>query len=193
MSESLVEKLELITDRLALKVLDPSFAERVLDYLTRNRAFAEPWNPHVDGSFYTLEFQEDRLRADLEVMRAGSMARFWLFHRDDTAHSRVIGNIALSNIIRGALQGCHLGYMMDEGELNKGLVTEGIRRVIDFAFDDLRLHRIEANIMPRNARSIRVAEKLGFTREGLSPRYLKINGLWEDHYRYGLVNPEDVG
>jgi ribosomal-protein-alanine N-acetyltransferase len=179
---------EISTERLTLKMLNPTFAPHVADYFLRNRSFAAPWNPLVDEAFYTATWQASRLQHDLEEYRAGRMVRFWLFLRDDVAYTRVIGHIALSNIVRGALQGCFVGYMVDEAEGNKGLITEGMRGVIAYAFDELLLHRLEANIMPRNQRSIKVAEKLGFQREGLSPKYLRINGVWEDHYRYGLVN-----
>ena len=70
---------------------------------------------------------------------------------------------------------------MDKAETNRGYMTEALRCVIDFAFNRLRLHRIEANIMPRNHASRRVVEKLGFHYEGLARQYLQINGRWEDH------------
>jgi ribosomal-protein-alanine N-acetyltransferase len=70
-------------------------------------------------------------------------------------------------------------------------MTEALERAISFAFEDMRLHRIEANIMPKNARSIRVVEKLGFVNEGLSRKYLKIAGSWEDHIHYVLLNPSE--
>ncbi len=67
-------------------------------------------------------------------------------------------------------------------------MSEAVARVADIAFNDLRLHRIEANIMPRNKRSIQVVEKNGFIYEGVSKRYLRINGNWEDHAHYVLLN-----
>jgi ribosomal-protein-alanine N-acetyltransferase len=81
---------------------------------------------------------------------------------------------------------------MDGAEINHGYITEALRRAIRFAFEDLQLHRIEANIMPKNVRSIRVVEKLGFVNEGLSRKYLKIAGVWEDHVHYVLLNPDAV-
>jgi ribosomal-protein-alanine N-acetyltransferase len=116
------------------------------------------------------------------------MARFWLFKREDAAFATAIGNIAFNNIVRGAFQSCHLGYQLDEREVNQGFMTEALRRAIDYAFDDMKLHRIEANVMPRNQRSRRVVEKLGFAEEGLARQYLKINGVWEDHIHYIILN-----
>jgi ribosomal-protein-alanine N-acetyltransferase len=181
---------EIQTDRLTLKVLDPSFADRVLDYVVRNRAFFKEWNPTVDDIFYTLPFQQERLQRDTELLDTGSGMRLWIFKKEDVNLSRVIGDFAFSNIVRGAFQSCHLGYKIDEQELNRGFMTEALRSGIAFAFKELALHRIEANIMPRNKRSIRVVEKLGFVNEGLSRKYLKINGTWEDHFHYVLLNED---
>lgn len=178
------------TLHLRLAVLDARHADAVAEYFTRSREHMRPWNPTTTDEFFTPAWQAERLEYDLIEFQAGRMGRFWVCHAEDEACERIIGHVALSNIIRGALQGCHLGYMIDEGEANKGFTTEAAQAVIAYAFDQLDLHRIEANIMPRNARSIRVAEKLGFTREGFSPKYLRINGVWEDHFRYGLVRGE---
>ena len=72
--------------------------------------------------------------------------------------------------------------------LNRGYITEALRCAIEYAFAQLKLHRIEANIIPRNARSRRVVEKLGFEPEGLARKYLKINGVWEDHLHFVIFN-----
>jgi ribosomal-protein-alanine N-acetyltransferase len=183
-----VEQLELQTERLVLKVLGPSFARQSLDYYARNRAFLAEWNPAPTADFYTLPYHQERLRAELSLIEEGRLARFWLFKRADTAYTAAIGNLAFNNIVRGAFQSCHLGYQLDEREINQGFITEALQRAIAYAFEDLRLHRIEANVMPRNQRSRRVVEKLGFGEEGLARQYLKINGVWEDHIHYVLLN-----
>ena len=116
------------------------------------------------------------------------MLRLWIFDKADTAFKYTIGFINFSNIVRGAFQSCHLGYATDHAEINRGVMTEALKRAIAFAFDELKLHRVEANIMPKNTRSIRVVEKLGFVNEGLSRKYLKINGVWEDHIHFVRLN-----
>jgi len=181
----------LYTDRLVLRTIDQTFAARCLDYIDRNREFFEAWNPAVDETFYTLAAQEERLRLASELRSQDRVVRLWLFKREDRAFERVIGDLAFSNIVRGAFQSCHLGYKIDGAESSRGLMTEALARAIGFAFEELRLHRIEANIMPRNARSIRVVEKLGFVNEGLSRKYLKIAGVWEDHLHFVLLNPDE--
>lgn len=105
---------------------------------------------------------------------------------------RFVGKIALTGIHRGALHGAYLGYFMDVDHQASGLCTEGIRAVLDFAFGPLGLHRIQAAIMPRNAKSLRVIEKLGFRREGYAERYLRIAGSWEDHILFARTAEEHV-
>jgi [ribosomal protein S5]-alanine N-acetyltransferase len=184
--------IELRTDRLTLRTIDPSFAARCLNYIVRNREFFTPWNPLVDETFYTLAVQEDKLRIERELRAQDRSVRLWLFKREDRACERVIGDLAFSNIVRGAFQSCHLGYKIDGAEASRGLMTEALARACRFAFEELKLHRIEANIIPRNARSIRVVERLGFVNEGLSRKYLKIAGVWEDHLHYVLLNPDET-
>jgi ribosomal-protein-alanine N-acetyltransferase len=183
-----IEHLELPTERLILKVLGPDYAAQSLDYYTRNRAFLAEWNPIPAPEFYTLAYHQERLRIELSQMSEGRLARFWLFKREDAAFTTAIGNLAFNNIVRGAFQSCHLGYQLDEREVNQGFMTEALRRAITFAFDAMQLHRIEANVMPRNLRSSRVLAKLGFVEEGLARQYLKINGVWEDHIHFVMLN-----
>ncbi len=101
---------------------------------------------------------------------------------------RIIGSVALSNIIRGVFQSAFIGYRLDKEEINKGYMTEAIVKMVAIAFEKLSLHRIEANIIPRNTRSIRTVEKAGFEYEGISKKYLKINGVWEDHVHMVILN-----
>ncbi|MEA4919986.1 MAG: GNAT family N-acetyltransferase [Clostridiaceae bacterium] len=174
------------TERLELKTLDPADAQLILDYYIRNAAFLEEWEPARGAEFYTKEFHERQLVEELRMMDAGSLFRLWLFKKGE--ENRVIGSIAFSNIVRGVFLSCYLGYRLDGEEINKGYITEALKKSIEVIFDEYGLHRIEANIIPRNARSLRVTEKLGFNNEGLSPRYLKINGIWEDHIHMVLLN-----
>lgn len=172
------------TDRLCLKVLNSKNAEIVLEYYIRNKQFLKTWEPLREDSFYTLDHQKKLILSDIKGMRSGSMFKVWIFKKD----GKLIGSVSLNNIIRGCFQSCHLGYKLDEGEVNKGYMTEALKAIIEFTFTDLKLHRIEANIIPRNLPSLRVVEKLGFHNEGLAKKYLKINGKWEDHVHMVLLN-----
>ena len=175
----MTEELYLETERLAGRVPEESMAALVLDFYTRNRDFLEPYEPERAPEFYTLEEQSRLLRQARIDREEGRGYSFWLFRKGEP--ERAIGYIALNNIVRGAFQSCFLGCKMDGSEINKGYMTEAVKACAAFAFGTLGLHRIEGNIMPRNRRSLRVAEKCGFREEGLARAYLRIHGVWEDH------------
>jgi ribosomal-protein-alanine N-acetyltransferase len=105
--------------------------------------------------------------------------------------ARLLGRVSLVHVARGVWQNAHVGYLIDEAEQGKGLTTEAVGAVIRFAFETLHLHRLQAAIMPRNAKSIRVIEKLGFRNEGLALRFLKIAGRWEDHFIFARTADEE--
>ena len=101
--------------------------------------------------------------------------------------STIIGVANFSQIFYRSLQSTYLGYYISTDFAGRGLMKIGIGLAIDYAFDTLKLHRIEANIQPENTRSINLVQRLGFTKEGFSPRYLYINGEWRDHERWALT------
>jgi ribosomal-protein-alanine N-acetyltransferase len=103
---------------------------------------------------------------------------------------RFVGEITLSSIQRGPLQSAYIGYWIDQAVAGQGLMPEAVVTMLQYAFESLRLHRVEINIIPRNAASRRVVEKLGLRFEGISERYLEIDGAWEDHARYAITAEE---
>nr|WP_300004728.1 GNAT family N-acetyltransferase [Tissierella sp.] len=173
------------TERLLLKVLDKTYAELVLEYYLRNRDFLNEWEPSRDEEFYTNTYHEQQLQEQLIDFEDGRSLRLWIFKK---AEAKIIGCVSFSNIVRGSFMSCHLGYKLDKDEINRGYMTEAIKKSIDIIFSEWGLHRIEANIMPRNIASLKVAEKLEFYNEGLAYKYLKINGNWEDHIHMVLLN-----
>ncbi len=182
------KELKLESERLILKVLDDSYSEKVLDYFDRNRDFLSKWEPIREDEFYTLEFHKLQLSNEFQRIKEGELFKVWIFEKDDKYFEKVLGSIAINEIIRGCFHSCFLGYRMDKSKINKGYITEGVKKIIDYAFDELKLHRIEANIIPRNTASLRVVEKLGFYNEGLAIKYLNINGRWEDHIHMVIRN-----
>ncbi len=103
----------------------------------------------------------------------------------DVGH--LAGAINLTNVVYGAFRSGYLGYFAFEGFQGRGLMRQGLHRVVRHAFEALRLHRLEANIQPGNTASIALVQACGFRREGFSPRYLKIGGRWRDHERWALL------
>ena len=111
-------------------------------------------------------------------------AGFLVFRRDDDA---LVGVYNFSEIVRGAFQSAYLGYFAFAPLAGTGLMSEGLAAALDIAFRKLRLHRVEVNIQPDNARSLALAMRSGFTREGYSRRYVKISGRWCDHVRFAML------
>jgi ribosomal-protein-alanine N-acetyltransferase len=176
------------TEQLKLNLLDESYAGQVLDFFTRNKDHLRQWEPLRTPEYYTVEHQSRMLRNHKRKIEDGQMFQVWMFKKEDADDETIIGCITLENIERGPFLSCRLGYRMDFEERNKGYMTEALRAVIRYAFDGLDLHRIEAAVMPLNLPSLRVVQKLGFQQEGVSRNYLKINGEWEDHTRWALLN-----
>lgn len=175
------------TDRLILKTLDVDRAADVLAFYVDNKVFLKPWEAHRHDQFFTLETQKANLKLDWMGMQSGDMLRYWIFEKGSNV-SKVIGTVSLTNIIRGVFKSCYLGYKISEDRAGNGLMHEAVTAVVEVAFNQLKLHRIEANIMPHNIASIRMIEKCGFINEGLATKYLKINGNWEDHFHFVKIN-----
>jgi len=174
-----------MSEDIVLKKPNLSFANDLLEYERRNRVFLEKLSPLRDDEFYTLSYQEKILKNNIDSFENGSNYMFYIFLKDKDL---LIGHIGLSNIVRGVFLSCFMGYSLDKDYINNGYMSYAIKETINFAFNNLKLHRIEANVMPHNLPSLRVLEKNNFTSEGLAKKYLKINGKWEDHVHMVLLN-----
>lgn len=126
------------------------------------------------------------LKNQIEDWEGQRSCRFFICLKEQP--SEVIGFVSLNNIVKGAFCSCFLGYQLDAEHINHGYMTEAVNCVVDFAFKTLQLHRIEGNVMPKNKASRAVLEKCNFVNEGISRKYLKINGVWEDHIHYVILN-----
>jgi [ribosomal protein S5]-alanine N-acetyltransferase len=168
--------VELQGERILLRHLTADDARALLAFMEENRAFLEHWEPAREADFFTLEAQLADIEAVADDAAGDRRHAFGIFLDDE-----LVGRIALSQIFRGIFQNAYLGYSVAERWNGHGLATEAVRIVMDFAFGDLGLHRVQAAVMPRNAGSIRVLEKNGFREEGYAVGYLCINGVWEDH------------
>jgi ribosomal-protein-alanine N-acetyltransferase len=165
--------------RVELRDLVPADRDAFLDMVRESRDLHRPWTypPDRPDQFTDL------------VSRAG---------RDDFAclaavlaeDGDLVGIFTVSQIVRGYFQSAYLGYYANARHAGKGLMSEAMALVLDLAFGQLSLHRLEANIQPGNAPSIALARRAGFRLEGYSPRYLLIGGRWRDHERYAITADE---
>lgn len=179
---------DLKNDTIRLIPAEPELARMVAEYYLRNREFLREYEPERDGKFFLEDHQRSLLEQERKDGEKGLSARFYI--QPVSEPGRVIGMIGLNNIVRGAFQSAFLGYKLDSAYCNHGYMTMAVAMMVEYAFQELRLHRIEANVMPRNRASLRVLEKNGFESEGLARRYLKINGIWEDHIHMVIRNKE---
>lgn len=179
------------TERLVLVQSEAALAPRVVAFYQRNQAFLLETEPTREKPFYTEAFQRRALARDLAGARGMNTLRLWLLPKEDPANGEIIGTAALGNIVFGSFRSAFLSYKLDGDKTGQGYMSEALRRLIDIAFTDIGLHRLEANIMPRNGPSLRLVQRLGFEEEGLARKYLQINGLWEDHVHMVLLNPAD--
>ncbi|MHA6480942.1 GNAT family N-acetyltransferase [Paenibacillus sp. strain BS8-2] len=154
----------------------------------RNREFFELFSPITDEDFYTEEYQ----RQSIVRGRADRMEdRKYNFVVCLKENDEIIGTVGLSFVTRGPLQSCMIGYSLDKGHNGMGYMTEAVEQVVQYAFNELKFHRIVGEASPRNPGSIRVLEKAGFHKEGISRSNLKIKGVWEDHQVLAIINPSE--
>lgn len=153
----------------------------------QSRAHLTPWEPQWSRDELTRTAFRRRLRHYFRESREDLGYAFFAFRAGDDV---LLGGITLSNVRRGVSQAVSLGYWMGEPFVRRGHMTNAVRAVLPYAFEELRLHRVEAACLPINAGSVRVLENNGFTREGLARRYLKIDGEWRDHLLFAKLSDD---
>ncbi len=148
-----------------------------------SRAHLTPYEPQWTLDELSKSAFRDRIKRYQRDLKDDQGYAFFIF----TDFGReLVGGITLSNIRRGVAQAAAVGYWIGMPYIQRGFGSSALAAVVLFAFEEIRLHRLEAACMPANAASLRTLEQGGFSREGLARRYLKINGVWEDHVLFGL-------
>jgi ribosomal-protein-alanine N-acetyltransferase len=176
----------IITERTVIKLLEPQEANLMARYRVENKSHLTEWEPTRSQQFYTEHFWQAQLLAAIREFRLGASLCLVILDRDE---NEVLGVCNYTNIIRGTFEACHLGYGLAEKHQGKGLMFESLTHTTRYVFDEMRLHRIMASYLPRNSRSGALLERMGFEVEGKARKYLKINGVWEDHILTALTNP----
>ena len=183
-----VRSLELNGRRVRLATLIEADYPAWLEVRNRCRDWLVPWEPRSKGAPLPAEDQASfsaRCAMRERERQLGSGFDFGIFHE-----GRFAGEVTLSSIQRGPFQNGSIGYWVDQDLAGIGLVPESVVVVLQFAFETLRLHRIEVAIIPRNSASRRVTQKLSLRNEGTALGFLEINGQWEDHVRYAMTSEE---
>ena len=156
---------------------------------TTNEEWLTVWEPQrVPGQPDVVRSRQafsSRCAARQRERQLGTGYGFGVFRQ-----GKLIGEMNVSSIQRGPFQNAYVGYWIDQRVAGHGYTPEALVIALRFAFDELRLHRLQIAIIPRNRPSRRVVEKLGIRLEGMAERYLEINGVWEDHLRYAITVEE---
>ena len=181
---------EIVGSRVLLRPLRVDDWDAWREVRLRCRDWLERWEPRPDAGSADPALEREAFRA-----RCGAWDRqrqfdaaygFGLFLRD----GRFAGEVSLGSVQRCPFQMGYIGYWIDEQLAGQGYVPEGVVLIMQYAFDVLQLHRLEAAIVPRNGASRRVAEKLGLRDEGVAVGFLQIQGVYEDHVRYAITTEE---
>jgi len=159
-------------------------ATEMLELRERNHEFLKPWEPLRQPGYLTLGVQQIEIQSGDQQWAADRGYAFGIF---DSLSDELVGRLALSNIVRSAWQNATLGYFVGREFNGRGHCTNAVGLALEFAYENARLHRVQAATMLRNIASARVLEKNGFAFEGVARRYLRINGEWEDHNVYSLT------
>lgn len=153
---------------------------------TLSRGHLTPWEPTWARDELTRGSYKRRVRHYQRELRDDLGYSFLIFGEGD---DRLMGGVSLSDVRRGVTQSASLGYWLGVPFVGQGRMTAAVEALVTYAFDTLRLHRVEAASMPENLASIRVLERCGFDRVGFAKSYLMIDGAWRDHVLFGRVTP----
>jgi ribosomal-protein-alanine N-acetyltransferase len=160
----------------------PALAE----LLRVSRDFLAPWEPLRGDDYFTADGQLAVVSDALAQHERGST----LPHVILDGTGCVVGRITLNGIVRGPFQSCSVGYWVGVTATGRGLATAAVRDILAVAFDELGLHRVQAETLLHNVRSQAVLRRNGFRRIGMAPAYLNIAGRWQDHILYQITRPE---
>ena len=173
------------SERLIITTVNSSYAQAITDFYIRNKEHLLEWEDIKEDYFYTKAYQKMLIKYEQHATKKGMSVSFWIKER---ASGELVGKISVFSIAGGNMSNCMIGYKLDKDHQSMGYMHEALSEVIRFLFEGLKLHRIDVCILPKNERSKSVVEKLGFIYEGVNRKFMRINGVWEDHLRYALIN-----
>lgn len=175
------------TERVMLRTPQMSDYPAWTELRASSREFLMPWEPLWAPDELSRASFRRRVRHYLRDLREDVGYALFIYA---AATDTLVGGLTLCNVRRGVTQSCTLGYWIGANHAQQGYMTAAVRAIVPFVFDSLELHRLEAACLPTNTASIRLLERTGFKREGLARRYLRINGTWQDHLLYALLDSD---
>ena len=181
------EMLALDTDNLRLAVLRKSEAARVAEYLQNNRDFHKQFSQTHTDDYFTVSTQKKYLAYDCNSFLEGSLVPLWISLKDD---NKIIGRVSFFNFAYGGMMSCACGYHLDKEHTGKGYMTEALKSAMAFVFDEYKMHRIEAFIVPEKEPSLNLVKRVGFHYEGKRMSYMHINGRYRDHEAFYMLEDD---
>lgn len=181
------EMLALDTDNLRLAVLRKSEAARVAEYLQNNRDFHKQFSQTHTDDYFTVSTQKKYLAYDCNSFLEGSLVPLWISLKND---NKIIGRVSFFNFAYGGMMSCACGYHLDKEHTGKGYMTEALKSAMAFVFDEYKMHRIEAFIVPENEPSLNLVKRVGFHYEGKRNSYMHINGRYRDHEAFYMLEDD---
>ena len=152
-----------------------------------SREFLEPWEPTWPRDDLGRAAFRQRVRRYARDMRDDYAYAFFVF---TATSNELVGGLTLSNVRRGVAQSVSAGYWIGEPYARRGYMTSALKAAVEFDFDGLRLHRVEAACLPHNEASRCLLERAGFIHEGYARHYLKIAGKWQDHLLFARLETD---
>ena len=181
------EVIALETERLRLAVLRRSEAPRVTEYFRKNREFHKAFAQTHTDDYFTVSMQKKYLAYDYNSFLEGSLVPLWICLKET---GEIIGRVSFFNFAFGGMMSCACGYHLDKDHTGKGYMTEALKGAMAFVFDEYRMHRIEAFILPENEPSLNLVKRLGFHYEGQRISYMHINGRYRDHEAFYMLEDD---
>jgi ribosomal-protein-alanine N-acetyltransferase len=180
----------IVTERLILRPPRTSDAKALSIAMRDNAEHLAPWLPSgaCAPAARKVRVLAEKIAEQRKLWRLDHGYALLVFEKGN--ERAVIGRAQINAIVRGVFQNAYLGYWIAASKQGQGLMTEAVRGAVSWAFSSVGLHRVQAAVIPRNAGSLRVLEKVGFRREGLAERYLKIAGRWQDHVIWAVTAEE---
>jgi len=149
-----------------------------------SREFLKPWEPRWPHGDLTRIAYKQRIRRYARDMRDDAAYSFFIFQ---TGSQALLGGLTASNVRRGVAQTASIGYWIGSEHAGKGHMSDAVSAFLPYAFQNLKLNRVEAACLPENTPSIRLLRRCGFTEEGYARSYLQIDGRWQDHLLFAIV------
>ena len=181
------EVLALETERLRLSVLRKSEAPRITEYFKNNRDFHKEFAQTHTDDYFTVSMQKKYLAYDYNSFLDGSLVPLWICLKET---GEIIGRVSFFNFAFGGMMSCACGYHLDQEHTGKGYMTEALKGAMAFVFDEYKMHRIEAFILPENEPSLALVKRLGFHYEGKRISYMHINGKYRDHEAFYVLEDD---